>query len=88
MNAYNRPPFSYEADEASVLGESERFDLPPEGGLVTSVSLYLPAMSGEATSGGGVRVPVSLRTECENAESPEHSWIITVPSSVLGSEAP
>jgi len=51
VNAYNRLAFSYEADEASVLGESERFDLPPEGGLVTSVSHYLPAMSGEATSG-------------------------------------
>ena len=88
VNAYNRLPFSYEADEASVLGESERFDLPPEGGLVTSVSLYLPAMSGEATSEGGVRVPVSLRTECENAESPEQGWIMNVPSSVLGSEAP
>ena len=88
VNAYNRLPYSYEADETSVLGKSERFDLTPEGGRVTTLSLYLPALSGEALSGGGVRAPVSLRTECENAESPDYGRIITVSSPVVGSEAP
>jgi hypothetical protein len=88
IKAYNRLPFSYEADEASVLGRSEQFDLSPEGGRVTTVSLYLPAMSGEAWSGGGIRAPVSLCTECQNAESPDHGWIMAVPFTVSGSEAP
>ena len=88
VNAYNRFPFSYETDEASVLGKSEQFDLSPEGGHLTTVSLYLPAMRGEALSGGGVRAAVSLRTECENAESPEQGWIMNVPSTASSSEAP
>jgi hypothetical protein len=88
VNAYNRFPFSYGTDEASVLGKSERFDLSPEGGHLTTVSLYLSAMRGEALSGGGVRAPVSLRTQCENAESPEQGWIMNVPSTVSRSEAP
>ena len=46
--------------------------------------LYLPVLSGEALSGGGIRAPVSLRTECENAELPEHGWIIYVPFTVSG----
>ena len=85
VNAYNRLPYSYEADQTSVLGTSERFDLTPEGGRVTTVSLYLPALSGEALSGAGVSAPVSLRTECENAESSEHGRIVTVSSPVVGS---
>jgi hypothetical protein len=87
VKAYNRLPFTYEVVEAPVLGESEQFDLSARGGRVTTVSLYLPAMSGEALSGGGVSGPVSLRTECENAESPDHGWIMAVPSSVSSSEA-
>lgn len=88
VKAYNRLPFSYVADEASVLGKSEQFDVSPEGGRVTTVSLYLPNMSGEALSGGGVRAPVSLRTECENAESPDHGRIVTAPYPVSSSETP
>jgi hypothetical protein len=66
----------------------EQFEVSPEGGRVVTVRLYLPATGGEALSGGGVRAPVSLRTECENAELPEHGWIIYVPFTVSGSEAP
>lgn len=88
VKAYNRLPYSYEADEASVLGKSEQFDLSPEGGHLTTVSLHLPTISGEALSGGGVRAPVSLRTECENAESLDYGRILNLPSTVTGSEAP
>jgi len=87
VNAYNRLPYSYEADETSVLGKSEQFDVSTEGGRVFTVSLYLQAMSGEARSGEGIRAPGSLRTECENGESPEHGWSISVPFTVSGSEA-
>jgi hypothetical protein len=88
VNAYNRLPYSYAADETSALGKSEQFDVSPEGGRVFATSLYLPAMGGEALPGGGVRAPVSLHAECENAESPEHGWIMNVPFTMSASEAP
>lgn len=87
VNTYTRLPYSYAADETSTLGKLERFDVSP-GGRVFTTSLYLPTMGGEALPGGGVRAPVSLRAECENAQSPEQGWIMNVPFTVSGSEAP
>ena len=65
--AYSPHPFSQGTDENSVLGSSEQFDLSPQEGLVETVSVYLPNMSGEAMLGGGIRAYVDYRFQCENA---------------------
>jgi hypothetical protein len=55
-------------DETLVLGESERFSLPPQGGHFATVSIYLPYVGGEALSQGEeVRAHILLRAECSNA---------------------
>ncbi len=76
--AYNHLLFSEEIDESSELGRSEQFDLSPHGGHVAPVSVYLPDLSGEALLGGGVRAPIFLRVECENAESSEEGKTVKV----------
>ena len=50
IKVYNHYLFytSSDPDVTSVLGESERFTLPPQGGRTTTVSIYLPKVSGEA----------------------------------------
>ena len=71
IKVYNHYLFytSSDPDVTSVLGESEHFTLPPEGGRKTTVSIYLPNVSGEALYGGGVKSTIFFRTECDNAES-------------------
>ena len=70
VKAYNHLLFSSgDLDETSVLGESERFSLPPQAGRSATVSVYLPYVSGEALFGGGVRSLIFLRAECSNAIS-------------------
>jgi hypothetical protein len=83
--AYNHLLFSEEIDESTELGKSEQFDLPPHGGHVAPVSVYLPDLSGEALLGGGVRAPVFLRVECENAESSEEGKTLKVSGPASGS---
>lgn len=59
---------AYDYDETLVLGESERFSLPPQGGHFATVSIYLPYVGGEALSQGEeVRALILLRAECSNA---------------------
>lgn len=84
--AYNHLLFSDDIAETSELGRSEQFDLPPDGGRVATVRVYLPDLSGEAMLGGGVRAPVSFRTECKNAESSDEGRTITVRSPISGSQ--
>lgn len=86
--AYNHLLFSDDIDETSELGRSEQFDLSPDGGHVATVSVYLPDLSGEALLGGGVRAPVSFRTDCKNAESSDEGRTITVRSPLSGSQTP
>ena len=71
IKVYNHQLFysSSDPDEPSVLGESERFPLPPQGGRTATVSIYLPDVSGEALYGGGVKSLIFFRTECDNGES-------------------
>jgi hypothetical protein len=83
--AYNHLLFSEEIDESSELGRSEQFDLSPHGGHVAPVSVYLPDLSGEALLGGGVRAPIFLRVECENAESSEEGKTVKVSGPASGS---
>jgi hypothetical protein len=83
--AYNHLLFSEEIDESSELGRSEQFDLSPHGGHVAPVSVYLPDLSGEALLGGGVRAPIFLRVECENAESFEEGKTVKVSGPASGS---
>ncbi len=86
--AYNHLLFSEEIDETSELGRSEQFDLPPHGGNVATVSVYRPDISGEALLGGGVRAPIFLRVECENAESSEEGKTVKVSGPASGSATP
>ena len=68
VKAYDHLLFSSsDPDETWVLGESERFRLPPQAGHSATVSIYLPNVSGEALLQGGVRALIFLRTECSNA---------------------
>ena len=83
--AYNHLLFSEEIDESSELGRSEQFDLSPHGGHVAPVSVYLQDLSGEALLGGGVRAPIFLRVECENAESSEEGMTVKVSGPASGS---
>ncbi len=83
--AYNHLLFSEEIDESSELGSSEQFDLEPYGGHVAPVSVYLPDLSGEALLGGGLRAPIFLRVECENAESSEEGKTVKVSGPASGS---
>ncbi len=73
VKAYNANLLTENPDNAPASGESERFDLPPGGGYVTTVSIYIPDAS-EVSSEGGVKAlsvePFVFRTECRNAESP------------------
>jgi hypothetical protein len=86
--AYNHLLFSEEIDESSELGRSEQFDLSPHGGHVAPVSVYLPDLSGEALLGGGLRAPIFLRVECENAESSEEGMTVKVSGPASGSATP
>ncbi len=86
--AYNHLLFSEEIDETSELARSEEFDLSPHGGYVATVSVYQPDLSGEALLGGGVRAPIFLRVECENAESSEEGKTVKVSGPVSGSATP
>ena len=74
VRAYNANLLTENPDDAPASGESERFDLPPRGGHVTTVSIYLPDATSDISSQGGVTVlavePFVFRTECRNAESP------------------
>jgi hypothetical protein len=85
---YNHLLFSEEIDETSELGRSEQFDLPPHGGHRATMSVYLQGLSGEALLGGGVRAPVFIRVECENAESSEEGKTVKVSSPASGSATP
>ena len=78
IRAYNHYLFSSsdEPDESSVLGESERFTLPPQGGGTPTVSIYLPYVSGEALFGGGIRSMIFFRTECANISSEASSQTV------------
>ena len=78
IRAYNHYLFSSsdEPDESSVLGESERFTLPPQGGGTPTVSIYLPYVSGEALFGGGIRSMIFFRTECANTSSEASSQTV------------
>ncbi len=78
--AYDHHLFSTWIAEGSVLGSSERFELAPGEGLVTSVSIYLPDVSGEALLGGGIRSFLIFRLDCENAVSSEETVGIRVSS--------
>ena len=82
---YNHLLFSEEIDVTSELGRSEQFDLPPHDGHLATMSVYLQGLSGEALLGGGVRAPVFIRVECENAESSEESMTVTVSGLAPGS---
>ncbi len=74
VRAYNTNLLTENPDDAPASGESERFDLPPGGGHVTTVSIYLRDGTSEVSSQGGVTAltvgPFVYRTECRNAESP------------------
>ena len=83
--AYNHLLFSEEIDETTDIGRSEQFDLAPHGGHVAPVSVYLQDLSGEALLGGGLRAPIFLRVECENAESSEEGMTVKVSGSASGS---
>jgi hypothetical protein len=78
IRAYNHYLFSSsdEPDESSVLGESERFTLPPQVGGMPTVSIYLPYVSGEALFGGGIRSMIFFRTECANTSSEASSQTV------------
>ena len=78
VKAYNHLLFSQDIDESSVLGSTEQFDLSPQEGLVKTVSVYLPSMSGEALLGGGIRAFVAYRFECENADSYDYGGNVVV----------
>jgi hypothetical protein len=78
VRAYNHLLFSQDIDESSILGSTEQFDLPPQEGLVETVSVYLPSMSGEALLGGGIRAFVAYRFECENADSYDYGGKVVV----------
>ena len=78
VKAYNHLLFSQDIDESSVLGSTEQFDLSPQEGLVETVSVYLPSMSGEALLGGGIRAFVAYRFECENADSYDYGGKVVV----------
>ena len=86
--AYNHLLFSEEIDESLELGRSEQFDLPPHGGHLAPVSVYLPDLSGEALLGGGVRAPVFFRVECENAQSSEEGKTVKVSGPASSSATP
>jgi hypothetical protein len=72
VRAYNARLFAEDPDNTPALGESEQFDLSPQGGYVATVNIYLPDAS-EETSQGGVKAfvhePFTFRAECSNAES-------------------
>ena len=85
---YNHLLFSEEIDETSELGRSEQFDLPPHGGHVAPVSVYLQDLSEEGLFGGGLRAPVFFRVECENAESPEEGMTVNLSAPASGSATP
>jgi hypothetical protein len=72
VKAYNHLLFTQDIDESSVLGSTERFELSPHEGVVETVSVYLPSMSGEALLGGGIKAFVAYRFECENAVSSDY----------------
>jgi hypothetical protein len=78
IKVYNHYLFytSSEPNESSVLGESERFTLPPQGGRSATVGIYLPDVSGEALFGGGIKSIIFFRTECDNGESDTSSKTI------------
>jgi hypothetical protein len=84
VKAYNHLLFSQDIDESSVLGSTEQFDLSPQEGLVETVSVYLPSMSGEALLGGGIRAFVAFRFECENADSYDYGGKVVVFSQPFG----
>ena len=73
VRAYDANLLADNPDDTPASGESERFDLPPGGGHVTTVSIHLPDTS-EVSSQEGVPAlvvgPFVFRTECRNAESP------------------
>jgi hypothetical protein len=73
VRAYNAELISEEPNNTPASGESERFDLPPQGGYVAMVNVYLSDTS-EVSSQGGVKAlavgPFVFRTECKNGESP------------------
>ena len=72
VRAYNARLFSEDPDNTPALGESERFDLPAQGGYAATVSIYLPGASEERSQEGTttfVYEPFSYRAECSNAES-------------------
>jgi hypothetical protein len=54
LRAYNAELISEEPDNTPALGESERFALPPQGGYVAMVNVYLSDTS-EVSSQGGVK---------------------------------
>jgi hypothetical protein len=78
IRAYNHYLFSSSSDpdESSVLGESEQFTLPPQGGRSVTLSIYLPYISGEALFGGGIRSMIFFRTVCVNSESDASSQTV------------
>lgn len=72
VRAYNARLFSEDRDNTPALGESERFDLPPRGGYVATVRIYLPDASEETWQEGAkgfVFEPFAYGVECSNAES-------------------
>ena|SRR5215208_5646371 len=73
VRAYNVRLFSEDPDNTPALGESERFDLPPRGGYVATVNIYLPDASEETSQEGAkafVYEPFAYNAECSDAESP------------------
>jgi hypothetical protein len=78
IKAYNHLLFSQDIDENSILGSTEQFDLSPQEGLVKTVSVYLPTISGEAMLGGGIRASIDYRFECENADYSDYGGRIVV----------
>ena len=85
---YNHLLFSEEIDVTSELGRSEQFDLPPHDGHLATMSVYLQGLSGEALLRGGLRAPVFIRVECENAASSEEGKTVKVSSPASGSATP
>jgi hypothetical protein len=78
VKAYNHLLFTQDIDENSVLGRTQQFDLSPHGGVVETVRVYLPSISGEALLGGGIRAFVAYRFECENAVSSDYPGRVVV----------
>ena len=78
VKAYNHLLFTQDIDENSVLGSTEQFDLSPHEGVVETVRVYLPSISGEALLGGGIRAFVAYRFECENAVSSDYPGRVVV----------